>query len=113
MVSRSTSRQCQARLSKGKRSSTVVLRHKFVAEANFATLNSALKIRMHKMFFDTAFNALPTVLTNLYHTFHESALRCYGYLKSLPPRRQPPPKLLISKLTRSCTTCIAISKSAP
>ncbi|KAJ9663453.1 Telomerase reverse transcriptase [Coniosporium apollinis] len=71
---------------------------------------NALKIRMHKMFFDTAFNALPTVLTNLYHTFHESALRCYGYLKSLPPNRQPPPRLLIKTVAELVALALAMMK---
>ena len=58
------------------------------------TLN-ALKIQMHGMFLDSSFNALSTVLVNLYHIYTETAQKCFAYIKSLPTQKQPSAKLLI------------------
>lgn len=58
---------------------------------------SALKIQLHGMFFDTSFNSLDTVLSNLYIAFKDAALRCFYYMKSLSASTQPSFKTLKSK----------------
>ncbi|KAK3063716.1 hypothetical protein LTS18_013345, partial [Coniosporium uncinatum] len=58
---------------------------------------SALKLHLHAMFLDTAFNSLHTVLSNIYHSFHDCATKAYHYIRALPSARQPPAKLLTSK----------------
>lgn len=50
---------------------------------------SGLKIQLHGMFFDTSFNSLDTVLSNLYVAFKDAALRCFYYMKSLSSSTQP------------------------
>jgi hypothetical protein len=50
---------------------------------------SALKIQLHGMFFDTSFNSLDTVLSNLFIAFKDAALRCFSYMKSLSAASQP------------------------
>jgi hypothetical protein len=49
------------------------------------------------MFLDTGFNSVPTVLTNIYQNFIESAMKFYSYTKSLPFNKRPRSILLISK----------------
>jgi hypothetical protein len=49
------------------------------------------------MFFDTSFNSLDTVLSNLYLAFKDAALRCFYYMKSLSASSQPSFKTLKSK----------------
>lgn len=56
---------------------------------------SAFKIQLHAMFLDTSFNSLPTVLTNLYHSFLESAVRCFEYIRNLSRVWQTSARLLI------------------
>ncbi|QDS67468.1 hypothetical protein FKW77_000863 [Venturia effusa] len=50
---------------------------------------NALKIQMHGMFFDSSFNSLDTVLSNLYTAFKDAALRCFYYMKNLSTSSQP------------------------
>ncbi|TID27305.1 telomerase reverse transcriptase [Venturia nashicola] len=50
---------------------------------------NALKLQLHGMFFDTSFNSLDTVLTNLYIAFKDAARRCFYYMKSLSASSQP------------------------
>ena len=60
------------------------------------TLN-ALKLHMRTMHLSTSYNSVATVLTNLYCAFDEVAQKSYSYIKSLPSRKQPASKLMISK----------------
>lgn len=46
-------------------------------------MNSAFKIQTHKMFLDTTFNSLNTVLTTIYQNFTESAMKYYRYAKCM------------------------------
>ncbi|KAI9759141.1 MAG: hypothetical protein M1835_000449, partial [Candelina submexicana] len=46
------------------------------------------------MFLDTSFNSLTTVLSNVYQIFIESAMKYYGYVKSLPAPKKPKASLL-------------------
>lgn len=46
-------------------------------------MNSALKIQTHKMFLDTTFNSLSTVLSTIYQNFMESAMKYYRYAKCM------------------------------
>jgi hypothetical protein len=48
------------------------------------------------MFIDTAFNTVPTVLANVYQSFHEAAVRCFEYVRSLNKVRPTHSRLLIS-----------------
>lgn len=50
------------------------------------------------MFLDTAFNTLPTVLSNVYSAFIESASKMYHYVHCLPLNKQPGVQLIIRKL---------------
>ncbi|KAK3048525.1 Telomerase reverse transcriptase [Extremus antarcticus] len=55
---------------------------------------SALKLQMQPMLLSTSYNSLPTVLSNLRHSFIEVAQKSYHYIHSLPASKQPPNKLI-------------------
>ena len=63
------------------------------------TLN-ALKLQMHAMLLATNYNSVQTVLSNLYHSFLEVALKSYYYIRSLPDEQQPGVKLAISEFAQ-------------
>ncbi len=46
-------------------------------------MSSALKNLTHKMFLDTNFNSLSTVLSTIYKNFLESAMKYYRYAKCM------------------------------
>lgn len=46
-------------------------------------MNSAFKIQTHKMFLDTTFNSLGTVLSTIYQNFVESAMKYYRNAKCM------------------------------
>lgn len=52
---------------------------------------------MQAMLLSTVYNKPQTVLSNLYHCFTEVAQKSYHYIRSLPAKKQPANKLLISK----------------
>ncbi|CAI6341564.1 unnamed protein product [Periconia digitata] len=56
---------------------------------------NAFKIQLQAMFIDTSFNSVPTVLANLYQSFHEAAVRSFEYARSLAKSRPLHPRLLI------------------
>ena len=58
---------------------------------------NAFKIKFHAMFLDTNFNALQTVVDNLYLGFHEAASRMLHYLRCLPHTSHPSERLIIGK----------------
>ena len=58
---------------------------------------SALRLQLQAFLFNTSFNNLTTVLSNLYLTFHTAALRLYEYIRNLVPSKRPPGSLVISK----------------
>ncbi|KAL9578805.1 MAG: hypothetical protein Q9212_005488, partial [Teloschistes hypoglaucus] len=58
------------------------------------TISSAYKLQTHKMFLDTNFNSLQTVLSNVYQNFLEAAMKYYRYVKSMPRDKQPHSALL-------------------
>ena len=60
-------------------------------------MNSAFKILSHKMFFDTAFNSIDTVLSTIYQNFLEVAMKYYRYGKCMPKDGNPSAALLIRK----------------
>jgi len=66
-----------------------------IATANL--LDSSFKIQAHAMFLDTSFNSLSSVLSNIYQSFIEAAIKLYHYVKCLPSSKQPHSPLLISK----------------
>lgn len=61
------------------------------------TALDAFKIQAHAIFLDTSFNALSTVLFNLYTAFIETANKTWMYAKCLPAGKQPSTALFISK----------------
>lgn len=58
---------------------------------------NALKLHMRAMLLSTKYNALDTVLINLYHAFSEVAQKAFHYIRSMPVNKQPNDGLLISK----------------
>ncbi|KAF2876099.1 hypothetical protein BDV95DRAFT_216780 [Massariosphaeria phaeospora] len=50
------------------------------------------------MFIDTSFNTVPTVLANLHQSFHEAAVRCFAYARSLSRVKSTPSSLLIKTI---------------
>ncbi|KAL8771820.1 MAG: hypothetical protein Q9194_004766 [Teloschistes cf. exilis] len=58
------------------------------------SISSAYKLQTHKMFLDTNFNSLQTVLSNVYQNFLEAAMKYYRYAKSMPRDKQPHTALL-------------------
>jgi hypothetical protein len=51
--------------------------------------DSAIKIQLHTMYFDTSFNDLTTALANLYRLFHDAAQRLESYMRYMPKRNMP------------------------
>jgi hypothetical protein len=64
------------------------------------TGSSGFKIQLQAMLIDTSFNGVPTVLANLYQSFHEAAVRCFEYARSLRKARPIHSSLLISMCLR-------------
>lgn len=62
------------------------------------SISSAYKLQTHKMFLDTNFNSLQTVLSNVYQNFLEAAMKYYRYVKSMPRDKQPHTALLTGKI---------------
>ena len=60
-------------------------------------MNSAFKILTHKMFFDTTFNSIDTVLSTTYQNFLEVAMKYYRYGRCMSKDRHPSTALLIRK----------------
>ena len=58
---------------------------------------NAFKIRMHRMFLDSAFNSLDVVAANLYAGFREAAMRMVSYLRCLPASKRPPTELIVGE----------------
>jgi hypothetical protein len=58
---------------------------------------SAFKIRFHVMFLNTDFNALQTVVDNLYRGFQEAASRMLHYLRCLPRASRPSEQMIVGK----------------
>jgi len=52
---------------------------------------------MKAMLLSTNYNSLPTVLSNLHHSFAEVAEKAYHYICSLPSSKQLGSSLVISK----------------
>jgi len=55
------------------------------------------KIQAHAMFLDTTFNSFPTVISNVYSAFIETATKMWTYTRCLPTKKQPGTKLVISE----------------
>jgi hypothetical protein len=64
------------------------------------TWSSGFKIQLQAMLIDTSFNSVPTVLANLYQSFHEAAARCFEYVRNLCKARPIHSSLLISMCLR-------------
>ncbi|KAF9883083.1 hypothetical protein FE257_004117 [Aspergillus nanangensis] len=54
----------------------------------------AFVLLMHPMYFDTIHNTLTVVLSNLYANFMTSAMKMYRYMRQLPGRAHPGPKII-------------------
>ncbi|KAL8655691.1 MAG: hypothetical protein Q9226_002939 [Calogaya cf. arnoldii] len=63
-------------------------------------LFSAFKIQTHRMFLDTNFNSVSSVLSNIYQNFVEAGMKYYRYAKSMQPEQQPHTTLLIGMSPR-------------
>ncbi|KAI9772335.1 MAG: hypothetical protein M1840_001084 [Geoglossum simile] len=72
---------------------------------------NAFKIQTHAMFLDTNFNSVPTVLTNIYQNFVESAMKFYSYTKSLPSNKQPRSTILIKTIEDLVELAFVLLKS--
>ena len=59
-----------------------------------AKMLSALRIQMLKMFLDTTFNSIAKVLSTIFHSFLETAMKMFRYVKVMPKASQPDPPLL-------------------
>jgi hypothetical protein len=57
------------------------------------------------MYLDTTHNSLPTVLTNIYTSFLETATKTYAYARCLPSPKQP----TLALLTRTITALIEMA----
>jgi len=80
--------------------------------AYILALYSALKLHLHTMFLSTTFNSHQTVLSNIYHSFHDCATKAYHYIKALPLAQQPPAKLLTSKVTFLSSALLRFSETS-
>ena len=52
-------------------------------------MQSAFKIQTHRMLFDMHHNSPAIVLTNIYQSFLETAMKCYHYVKYMAARARP------------------------
>lgn len=93
--SQSNHPRCLARHFIGKHSSIVQQSHNRSAKHKANGEFSAFKIQTHKMFLDTSFNSLTTVLSSIFKNFIEASRKYYRYAKCMTA--QPPVSLLISK----------------
>lgn len=59
---------------------------------------NAFRIQSHLMFFDTTHNPPPTVLSNLYSAFIETASKTWAYARCLPKAKRPPATLVIAAI---------------
>ncbi|KAF2854628.1 hypothetical protein T440DRAFT_464770 [Plenodomus tracheiphilus IPT5] len=64
------------------------------------TIDSAFKIQLKAMLIDMALNSTATIMTNLYRSFYEAAVRCLEYVGVLSKVRKTCSSLLISKSNR-------------
>jgi hypothetical protein len=65
----------------------------------------SFKLQSHAMYLDTTYNSLPTVLTNIYTSFLETATKTYAYARCLPSSKQP----TVALLTRTITALIEMA----
>lgn len=61
-------------------------------------MSSAFKNLTHKMFLDTTFNSLNTVLSTIYKNFLELAMKYYRYAKCMATSMYPHAGLLIGMM---------------
>ena len=59
---------------------------------------NAFKIQSHLMFFDTSHNSLPTVLSNVYSAFVETANKTWAYARCLPRDKRPAARLVVGAI---------------
>ncbi|KAI4225667.1 MAG: hypothetical protein L6R36_003747 [Xanthoria steineri] len=59
---------------------------------------SAFKIQTHRMFLDTNFNSVSSVMSNIYQNFVEAGMKYYRYAKSLRCEQQPHTALMIGTI---------------
>ncbi|KIW03271.1 hypothetical protein, variant 1 [Verruconis gallopava] len=67
---------------------------------------NALKIQIHRMYFDTSFNSLDTALANLYRLFHDAAQRAEHYMRSMPKHASLSVETLITLRIKLSGTCL-------
>ncbi|KAL6716246.1 Telomerase reverse transcriptase [Lecanora helva] len=61
--------------------------------------SSAFKIQAHRMFLDSNFNSLNTVLSTIYQNFAETSMKYYRYMKCMGHNGQPHLGLLIGTIS--------------
>ena len=54
---------------------------------------------MHAMLFDTSYNSINTVTSNLYSCFLETAKKFFHYMKSLAINKRPTVELMMSTIS--------------
>ncbi len=77
------------------------------------SINSALKIQMHRMLLDTGFNSTRTVMVNLRAMFEETAIKCFHYIRCLPRAKRPNDGVLKSEFpfSRPCSMSFGAGES--
>ena len=63
------------------------------------------------MYLDTSYNSTSTVLTNIYTSFLETAIKMWTYARCLPVGKQPGTKLLIKTVTDLIEMAYVLIKS--
>ncbi|EEA24977.1 Telomerase reverse transcriptase [Talaromyces marneffei ATCC 18224] len=58
----------------------------------------SFRLQTHSMFLDTRHNTLRTVLTGIYSSFVETAIKMYRYIKTLLPRLRPSQELVLQTI---------------
>lgn len=59
---------------------------------------SSFRLQTHTMFLDTRHNTLRTVMTGIYSSFVETAIKMYRYMKTLLPRLRPSQELVLQTI---------------
>ena len=83
----------------------------YCAWLNIAT-TSAFKIQTHKLFLDTTFNSMHTVLSTIYQNFLEAAMKYYRYGRCMAKDSNPSATLLIRKLNPDYLSHLAMASKA-
>jgi telomerase reverse transcriptase len=72
---------------------------------------NAFKIQSHLMYLDTSLNSAPTVLSNLFTAFLETATKTWAYARGLPSPKRPSPALVVRAIGKLAEVAFLLASS--